>query len=372
MEGMKWSILLVDDSPEDRAIVRSRLARDAPGRFEVREAALGEAGLAECRVAPPDCLLLNHVLRDMLAEEFLASLRREAPLPPFPVVVLTAHDAPPAAGRVLRSGAQDYVVKGPGAAESLHRVVENAIERHRFQRELHEERAAADSRCEQIDAYTAAVAHDLRSPLSLICMCAHLSLDLVGDAAGAERLRMHQEMIVRSAHRASRLVQDLLDVTRIEAGSLRLESGSCDAGVLVEEAAQFHRGVAAARDLLLLTIVPEALPAVLADREQVLRVFQNLLDNAVKFTPPGGRITVGAEVGRASVRFSVRDTGSGISSEQLPHVFDRFWQARTSDVRGVGLGLTIARGIVEAHGGCMEVESRPGSGTTFAFTVPFA
>jgi signal transduction histidine kinase len=117
---------------------------------------------------------------------------------------------------------------------------------------------------------------------------------------------------------------------------------------------------------------PGSAPSVLADRDRLLQVFSNLLGNAMKFTPAGGEIWVGARVEDEQVRFHVRDTGPGIPSESLAHIFDRFWQANRTDRRGAGLGLSIAKGIVEAHGGTLQVESEPGRGSTFSFTVPRA
>jgi len=109
-----------------------------------------------------------------------------------------------------------------------------------------------------------------------------------------------------------------------------------------------------------------------ADRDRLLQVFSNLVDNAVKFTAAGGTITLAAEADQAAVRFCVSDTGCGIPPEQVPHLFDRFWQATRTDRRGIGLGLSIVKALVEAHGGHMVVESEPGHGTTFGFSVPVA
>lgn len=271
--------------------------------------------------------------------------------------------------RALRSGAQDCVARGTCTIESLDGVVEMAVERFHLQRELLERRDAVELRYLQLDAFTAGVAHDLRNPLGLIAMCAQMTVELAG---GDAALRRQQEMILRSVQRATRLVQDLLHVARHEAGSLHLDCTICDAGALIDEAVEFHRGAAQEKYLRIVTAAPGPLPPVAADREQVLRVFQNLLDNAVKFTPPRGCITLHAEPDGAFVRFAVHNTGPGISGAQLPHVFDRLWQARTGDARGVGLGLPIARGIVEAHGGRIGAESIAGRGTTFHFTIPAA
>jgi signal transduction histidine kinase len=114
------------------------------------------------------------------------------------------------------------------------------------------------------------------------------------------------------------------------------------------------------------------LPPVVGDSERLFRVFSNLVENAAKFTPPGGRIRIGARRDEKNVLFSVADTGAGIAAEDVPHVFDRYWQGRPTDRRGAGLGLTIAKGIIDAHGGRIWVETTPGRGSTFCFTIPFA
>jgi signal transduction histidine kinase len=119
--------------------------------------------------------------------------------------------------------------------------------------------------------------------------------------------------------------------------------------------------------------VPDDLPPIHADSARIQQVLSNLVGNAIKFTPPGGRITVRAErAGPNEVRVVVSDTGPGIAPEMLPHVFSRFWQGKRSDRRGVGLGLSIAKGIIEAHDGRIWVESRPGEGTKFIFSLPTA
>lgn len=126
------------------------------------------------------------------------------------------------------------------------------------------------------------------------------------------------------------------------------------------------------KTLTLEVFIPPEVPSVWVDAERLRQVLSNLLGNAVKFTPAGRRISVAAQEEEAAVRISVADTGPGIPAEHLPQVFDRFWQARSTRRAGAGLGLAIARGIVEAHGGDMGVQSEPGAGSTFFFTLPTA
>jgi PAS domain S-box-containing protein len=224
--------------------------------------------------------------------------------------------------------------------------------------------------CEAIaarDAVLALVAHDLRTPLGAI----DLSVTSIISACHDERsVRAASEIIRRAVGRASRLIDDLLDVASIEAGKLRLERAPVSARDLVIEAAEALSPAVRENSLELERDVEEALPTVVADRGRILQVFSNLVGNAIKFTPAGGRVRIAAERRSGEVCFSVSDTGAGILAEHLPHVFDRFWQARRADRRGAGQGLPIARGIVEAHGGRIWVESTPGQGSTFRFTVP--
>ncbi len=217
------------------------------------------------------------------------------------------------------------------------------------------------------DEVLGVVAHDLRNPLGTILMQA--ALFRRGGEPG-RRARNPAEVIERAATRMNRLIQDLLDVTLIEAGSLSVERGRVSAGLLVSDSIEAQMTTASQSSLELLVEVPPDLPEVWADRDQLLRVFENLIGNAVKFSQPGGRITVGAAPRDSEVLFWVADTGAGIAAEDLPHLFERFWQARKGDRRGAGLGLTIVKGIVEAHGGRIWVESTPGRGSTFYFTIP--
>jgi signal transduction histidine kinase len=176
-----------------------------------------------------------------------------------------------------------------------------------------------------------------------------------------------------ATERALRLISDLLDWGRLEAGGrLPLELGVEEATALVTDAVDSVRSLAEANRLQLGLELPEDLPQVRCDRTRVLQVLGNLLGNAVKFTQESGRITAGARVQGEEVRFHVRDTGNGIPLEQLPYIFDRYWQAKDSASRGAGLGLAIAKGLVEAHGGRIWAESVPGKGSTFFFSLPIA
>ena len=231
---------------------------------------------------------------------------------------------------------------------------------------------AAQQAIQARDDVLSIVAHDLRNPLSAARLAAtDIARRLPNDAASAP-VRKGADRIGRSIDRANGLIQDLLDVAQIEAGSLSVERARVAAQALIGEAAETFKPMASEASLELTTDVPAQLPDVLADASRVLQVFSNVVANAIKFTPSGGLIRLCAIGGDGEVRFRVEDTGPGIPPDQLPHLFDRFWQAKQGDRRGAGLGLPIAKGIVEAHGGRLWVESTPGHGSTFCFTLPTA
>jgi PAS domain S-box-containing protein len=211
------------------------------------------------------------------------------------------------------------------------------------------------------------VAHDLRNPLGTILMQA---TTLGRREASGPPPKKSLEMIERAAKRMSRLIQDLLDVTRMEAGQLGVERSVIGTRAFVTECTEAQALLSAAAALELELELDADLPEVWADRDRLLQVFENLIGNAVKFTRPGGRIAVGAKARDREVLFWVRDTGAGIAPEDVQHLFDRFWQARKGTKRGAGLGLPIVKGIVEAHGGRIWVESTVGQGSTFFFTIP--
>ena len=210
------------------------------------------------------------------------------------------------------------------------------------------------------------VAHDLRSPLNLVGMTSEMLMDTTLEP---ERRNSFYEINRRAVRRMNRLIGDLLDVVRLEAGHLSLNLAACDvSAVLAETIESFGSRAAEAQIALELACSPKVV--LRADGERVLQLIDNLVSNALKFTPRGGRVTVGGYVGPDELRIAVGDTGPGIPREQCDRLFDRFWQAQGSDRRGLGLGLAIAKGIAEAHGGRIWVDSTVGSGSTFQFTLP--
>jgi PAS domain S-box-containing protein len=229
------------------------------------------------------------------------------------------------------------------------------------------EAAQAASRAR--DDLMAVVSHDLRSPLNAVLAGASLLLDVpLSDEQRTDQYRA----IRRSAERMERLTRDLLDITRIEAGHLRIEPGAEDIRSLVEEALEAADFAAGRTGVFLSSRVPDDLPKARADRARILQVLDNLLANAIRHTPQGGRVTVAADASEESVRVCVADTGSGIPPELRDQVFGRYYQAEGAAHGGAGLGLAIAKGIVDAHGGSIWLDTDVGKGTTVYFTLPRA
>lgn len=250
-----------------------------------------------------------------------------------------------------------------GIAEELGRRAAVALQSARSYRDA---QAATIARDEML----AVVAHDLRNPLNTVFMSSCLMLDMIADDPAAP-MRRQYEIIKRSAEHMNRLIQDLLDATRLQSGQLALEQMPVQVTRIVNEAVDLMHPLALNAGLTFESHVSDDFPPLCVDHGRMLQVLSNLVGNAIKFTPRGGSVTLLVTSDASVARFCVRDTGAGIAADQVPHIFGRFWQARRTDRRGLGLGLAIAKGIVEAHGGTIWVESALGSGSDFVFTVPF-
>ena len=219
------------------------------------------------------------------------------------------------------------------------------------------------------DEVLAVVSHDMRNALN--AMSGAVELAQV-ETLTPERRTQQLALATRAARGMNRLIADLLDVASMEEGKLSVEPKPDSVQDLLAQAEAGHRFDSERRGVTLAVEAPEEPVQVRADHGRIAQVLGNLIGNALKFTPEGGLVTVDASREGDHVRFTVADTGPGIPLEHLPHIFDRFYQVRTTGRAGAGLGLAISRGLVEAHGSKLEVRSRPGEGTTFSFDLPVA
>jgi signal transduction histidine kinase len=247
--------------------------------------------------------------------------------------------------------------------------VAQAIERTRAYREEREARVLADAATRAREEILSVVSHDLRNPLGTIMIGASTLLALeVGDKS--QRVRTIAERVHRQAERMTRLIEDLVDFAGIQAGRLSLERTDHAPEEILTEARDLFGPIAAERGLVFEAHTPGGLPHLECDSERIVQLISNLVSNAFKVTPKGGKIAIGAEPKDREVVFYVRDTGPGIAPEELPQLFERYWRSKQASYRGAGLGLSIAHGIVAAHGGRIWAESTLGVGSTFYFCLP--
>jgi signal transduction histidine kinase len=251
-------------------------------------------------------------------------------------------------------------------ARTLGDLASLALRRVRLMEQEREARAAAEVALRVRDETLGIVSHDLRNPLTTIALSAELF-----DGASEEESREHVRTIRNAARQMERLIQDLLDVARVEAGRLSVQKSRIDVAAVARQACDAQLPIAEARGIMLVVEIPD-LPEVDADRDRIVQVFGNLIGNALKFTPAGGTISVRGCEKKGSVMFDVRDTGPGLPDSDLKNVFKPYWQAKKTAHMGAGLGLAIVRGIIEAHGGTVSAANAAGGGALFAFTIPCA
>jgi signal transduction histidine kinase len=403
-------ILIVDDSPEDRELYRRLLAQDPEQDYELLEAELGEDGLELARRERPDCLLLDYRLPDVDGLEFLDRLLQDGPVP---VIILTGQGSEAVAVQAMKSGAQDYLLKGAISRQELPRAVHNAVEKVALRRKVEErtaELARANGALQKMygeqeelvrqrtaelsramvreqearkqaeeanrikDEFLATLSHELRTPLNAILGWAQvLRTGKVDEDTTARAL----EAVERNARAQAQLISDLLDVSRIITGKLRLELKPVELSRITDAALDSVRPAADAKGIRIRVTLDRGFGGIggigplVGDPDRLQQVVWNLLSNAIKFTPQGGSVEVrlGQREGQAEI--AVQDTGAGVRPDFVPYVFDRFRQAESSTTRqhgGLGLGLSIVRHMVELHGGTVAVES-PGEGQGSTFTV---
>ena len=214
------------------------------------------------------------------------------------------------------------------------------------------------------------VSHDLRSPLAVILGFTNVFLRTARPGEPVSCEPQHIEAIQRSATQMKRLIEDLLSTASIEADHVLIERQLNAVGPLIDEAVELMQPLATRRDVHLKAEVEGYISPIFVDRERIMQVFANLIGNAIKFSPGGATITIRAARFEDDIQFSVEDEGPGIPEDQLPRIFDRFWQKPAAGRKGTGLGLFIVKGIVEAHDGTVWAKSEVGKGSTFFFTLP--
>ena len=355
-------LLLVDDDLVDRLAIR-RAIEQSGLLAEMAEAATSDEALRKCSEGSYDCILLDHDLPTSSGIDVAKRLRANGNL--TPIVFVTGQQNEEVLQAAVEAGVTDFFPKGDLSPRRLALRIRFAIRIGRAEAESARSLAAANLAARARDDVLAVVSHDLRGPLHAISLaCEALRDEIQSDAT------RYLGAIERASQRAERLIADLLEASAIENGALQLTRGAVDAAAIVKQAASDHELLAKETGGRIAANVPDEPTIVSADRDRVLQVLSNLIGNALKHARGAPiEISVGKQEAEAVIR--VRDRGPGIAPTELPHVFDRYWHGRTKK-GGAGLGLAIAKGIVEAHGGKVAVNSTQGEGSEFSFTLPLA
>jgi signal transduction histidine kinase len=370
-------VLVIEDNPEMRRFLVDGLAPD----YRVATAADARRGLETALELRPDLVVSDVMMPGMGGDALVHALRAHPVLGDTPIIVLTAKADDALRVRLLRSGAQDFLIK-PASLEELRARVANAVMMKRTRDVLQSalssqgrdlatlaDQLAAANRAK--DEFLAVLSHELRTPLTPILSWSFLLRSGQLDAAAT---RHALDTIERSAKLQVRIVEDLLDVSRAITGKLRLDLRPIALAPVVHAAMDAVQPAATAKGVVLEATLEPDVGRILGDAERLQQVLWNLLSNAIKFTPRGGRVDV--RLGRAGeqVRLAVADDGVGIRPAVLPRLFERFWQADASPARaqgGLGLGLAVVRHLVELHGGTVGAASEgEGRGATFVVTLP--
>ena len=369
-------LLLVDDDELDRMAVR-RVLRELRVDVVVDERGSRDEALQALASTTFDCVLLDYQLPGSNGLETLAAIRAAGIR--VPVVALTGQGDEELAVSLMKAGAADYLTKSGLAPERLERSLRYAIALHRSEEErllllMREQQAREEAQAANRakDDFLATLSHELRTPLNAMLGWTSLLASGQLDAATTKRA---VEIIDRNTRVQAQLIEDLLDISRIISGKLRLEFSTVGVGVLLDGAIESVRHAAEAKGVAIEASAASD-TSLLCDAARMQQVIWNLLSNAIKFTPAGGRVTVQAGSRGGRLLLTVSDTGAGIAPEFLPYVFDRFRQqdgATTREQGGLGLGLSIVRHVVERHGGTVSAMSEgPGKGATFVVDVPLA
>ena len=371
--GESGLLLIVDDSEDNRDVLARRLQKQghwaitAPGGKEALEA------LAE---QPFDLVLLDIMMPDMDGYEVLSRIKNDPHTHRIPVIMISALDEMDSVVRCIEMGAADYLPKPFNPTLLRARIGASLREKRAHDREIRSSDQLAESyrklkEMERLrDDLTHMIVHDLRTPLTSL-LSGLQTIPLIGSLSDlqAEMLAIAEE----GGQTLLGMINNLLDVEKMEQESVPLDRHPLTAVGLIERAVTQVGMLAQARGLTLIQQAPLDLPSFSGDEDILRRTLVNLLGNAIKFTPSGGTITASAELVEQEMLFAVRDTGEGIPPEAFERIFEKFGQVE-SRIAGrkmsTGLGLTFCKLAVNVHGGRLWLESQPGKGSIFYFTIP--
>jgi signal transduction histidine kinase len=373
---LKIRLLLVEDSPSDADLLQLSLQGAGAGGFEFTWVQRLDEALACLAQEPFEVLLLDLSLPDSSGTETFRRAREAAPH--LPIVVMTGDGDERVGLAAVQEGIQDYLVKGELDGTQVVRSIRYAIERKcaeekiaEINRKLTERNAEIERANRMKNEFLARISHEFRTPLNAIVGYSDL---LREEPAGplAESYRRFVRNIQEGAHHLTELVNDLLDLSRIEAGRIELSPERFEVAAVLEEVLSVIAPLAALKSITVEQRVPEG-AVLIADRTRFKQILYNLVSNAVKFTPEAGRVWIEGAAAEEAFTITVGDTGIGIAPEEQEAIFEEFHQvaaARSGPAVGTGLGLAITRKLARLHGGDVRVESELGKGSKFIVTLP--
>jgi signal transduction histidine kinase len=375
------TLLLIDPDAREREHYRCLLQDE----YRLIDAPNGEEAIRRCREETPECVLLDPDLPDTDGIALLSRLLSASSTHRFAIVVFTHAPDTALAVQMLKSGAYDYLLKRSLNPSRLRHSLRNArndvslkrqLQEHRLtlmvkNREIERALVALGDADQRKDEFLANLAHELRNPLAPM----RNALQILQGRADADPLQHWcQDIIERQIAQMARLLDDLLDISRITQNRLELRRESVELGDILENAIEVSRPLIDASTHRFEAHLPATSVYLDADASRLTQVFSNLLNNAAKYTDPGGHIELTVEVAERSVTVSILDNGIGIAPDVAPTLFDRFSQARPALARaqgGLGIGLSLVRGLVELHGGRVDARSDGiGHGSEFFVYLP--
>jgi len=380
MPREKLKVLLVEDNPTDALIVKKKLQRDYSFDYEVMHVVSGEEAVSHLKKDLYHIVLLDHNLPKKSGLQTLEEIKAEKI--EIPVVIMTGQGDEAVAVRLIRQGAFDYLPKRENYEDSVPLMIKKTVtefrarlERERLQKEIalkKDELEKTNLKLMELDRmksdFVVNVVHELRTPLSIV----KGNLDNI-EKGFAGKIQPKQKEILddvfRVLNRLTRLVNDLLDLSKIESGKTQLNKENLDIVKLAQEAVKGFEKLARDKKIDIKEGFPNIAVSINADRDKLIQVFVNLIGNAMKFTDKGA-ITVRITELQDEVHVEVQDTGPGMGKDQIDKIFDKFVSLVRDKKEGTGLGLPIVKDIIILHKGRIRVESSLGKGSTFIFNLP--
>jgi two-component system sensor histidine kinase/response regulator len=355
-------ILIIDDEEALRDGCRQALEKSS---YAVLTAGEGVEGIKIAREQIPDMAFVDLKMPNISGMEIIDILSRD--IPDIVLIMITGYASIVSAVEAMQKGAYDYLPK-PFSPDQLRAVTRRGIDHRNLRietRRLREEKERMEK------GFITFVSHEMRSPLVVIRQYIESLKAIAGDRFDKDVT----EIIERCSKRIQGLeemIEHWLDLSRIEDGTLAQKKDPLNLASIIARSTEEMAPVCRKKGISLETNIPENLPEISGDEESLVRVFTNIIGNATKYTPEGGKITISAQHDEYYVTASISDTGTGIPQDKLPFIFEPFFRVRGKEEkhRGSGLGLTFCKKIVESHNGGIEVSSREGEGTTFLLKFP--